>query len=205
MERAVLRPGEGEVVTDDETSRVAILVGTDELAVTVSTYAPGESGPGAHVHHEHVDAFYVLDGEVVFRVGPDLDAVAAGPGTFVAAPPELLHTFRNEGSRDGRFLNLHAPSKDFHRHLRGEDVDFDTDDPPGDGGSPASEAVVAALVDGPVDVLPGTRLALRAAIVEEIPADSVDGIDVLYALEGCAGPTGFMRFSTPDAPPSTRS
>ena len=133
---------EGEVVSDDDSSRVVIKAGMPELAVTESVYAPGESGPGPHIHHEHVDAFHVLDGELVFEVGPHGERVVAGPGMFVAVPPLVVHTFRNEGQQDARFLNIHSPSKDFHRQLRGEDADFDTADPPPDGGRPASDVVV---------------------------------------------------------------
>jgi len=136
--------GEGEVVADDRRSKVVIKVGVAELALTESVYATGESGPDAHVHHEHSDAFYVLDGQLVFEVGPSSERVVAGPGMFVLVPPNVVHTFRNEGPGDARFLNIHAPSKDFHRQLRGEDVDFDTSDPPEDGGRPAAEVVIRA-------------------------------------------------------------
>lgn len=136
--------GEGEVVTDDGGGKVVIKVGTPEIAVTESIYAPGESGPDAHVHHEHVDAFYVLAGQLVFEVGRTLERVVAGPGVFVLVPPNVVHVFRNEGPDDARFLNIHAPSKDFHRHIRGEDVEFDTAEPPEDGGRPAADVVVRA-------------------------------------------------------------
>jgi mannose-6-phosphate isomerase-like protein (cupin superfamily) len=133
---------EGEVVTDDDRTKVVIKAGITEIAVTESIYAPGESGPDAHVHHEHVDAFYVLAGQLVFEVGPALERALAGPGMFVLVPPNVVHTFRNEGPEDARFINIHSPSKDFHRQLRGEDVDFDTSDPPEDGGHPASDVIV---------------------------------------------------------------
>ena len=74
-----------------------------------------------------------------------VEAPAAG---FVLVPPEVVHTFGNEGPGDARFLNIHAPSKDFHRQLRGEDVDFDTQDPPPDGGRPASETLIRAPGEG---------------------------------------------------------
>lgn len=163
MEPIVLGPGAGEVVTDEESSHVVIKAGLDAVAVTESRYAAGESGPGPHVHHEHVDAFYVLDGQLVFETGPEpRTRVVAAPGTFVLVPPEVVHTFRNEGPGDARFLNVHAPSRDFHRQLRGEDVDFDTDDPPPDGGRPASEVVVNARGEGRVSRLGDSAFAIRA-------------------------------------------
>ena len=140
---------EGEVVRDGERSRVVIKAGMDEIALTDSTYAPGESGPGPHIHHEHTDSFYVLEGRLVFEVGPGAaERLVATAGMFVLVPPLVVHTFRNEGPGHARFLNIHAPSREFHRQLRGEDVDFDTADPPEDGGRPASEVVVRAATRG---------------------------------------------------------
>src|SRR5204863_99358 len=42
-----------------------------------------------------------------FRVGDGTVRVPAG--SCVAAPPLLVHGFRNPGDEDARFLNLHAP------------------------------------------------------------------------------------------------
>jgi mannose-6-phosphate isomerase-like protein (cupin superfamily) len=125
-EPIILRALEGEETSSSDASSVLIKLGIDELAVTESRYDEGESGPGTHVHHEHVDAFYVLEGQLVFEV--EDRRVEVGPDGFVAIPAEIAHTFRNEGPGPARFLNFHAPSKNFHRQLRGEDVDFDSDE-----------------------------------------------------------------------------
>ena len=194
MDQVVLGPGDGEVVSHDPGSRVVIKAGLDALAVTESVYAPGESGPDAHVHHEHVDAFYVLDGRLVFEVGPARERRVAHPGTFVLVPPEVVHTFRNEGPGDARFLNVHAPSKDFHRQLRGEDVDFDTDDPPDDGGRPADEVVVGADGRGSD---PAGRLACEVVDVPALLDRDDDAYRAVYVLEGTA------RLGSADAPAST--
>ena len=34
-------------------------------------------------------------------------------GGFVAAPPNVAHSFANEGAAEARFLNLHAPDTGF--------------------------------------------------------------------------------------------
>jgi mannose-6-phosphate isomerase-like protein (cupin superfamily) len=126
---AVVASGAGELLTDEEPRRVQVKADRDELAVTESRYAEGESGPGAHFHREHSDCFYVLEGRLVFEL--DGERTEATAGGFVAVPPLVVHTFRNEGPGDARFLNLHAPSKGFIEHLRdGGDPDrFDTYDP----------------------------------------------------------------------------
>jgi mannose-6-phosphate isomerase-like protein (cupin superfamily) len=129
-----------ETVTDEPGSFVQIKADRSELVVTESLYGPGQSGPGPHVHREHSDCFYVLEGELVFEVGGERAVVSAGG--FVLVPPEVVHTFRNEGPASARFLNAHAPGCRFADHLRGEDVDFDTHDPPDHAGRPASDAIV---------------------------------------------------------------
>ena len=126
---AVVASGAGELLTDEEPRRVQVKADRDELAVTESRYAEGESGPGAHFHREHSDCFYVLEGRLVFEL--DGERTEATAGGFVAVPPLVVHTFRNEGPGDARFLNLHAPSKGFIEHLRdrGEPDRFDTYNP----------------------------------------------------------------------------
>jgi mannose-6-phosphate isomerase-like protein (cupin superfamily) len=133
---------EGETVTDRPERTIRILADLPELTLTWTRYVSGEEGPGPHIHKEHLDAFFVLSGDLVFRVGPELEPVTAGPGTFVAAPAEVVHTFRNEGPDEATWLNLHAPSKGFATFLRDPDFVWDSFDAPADGGRPASEAIV---------------------------------------------------------------
>ena len=133
---------EGETITQTPERDVRILVDLPELVLTWTRYDEGEEGPGPHIHREHLDGFFILTGQLVFRVGPDLDPVTAGPGTFVLAPPEVVHTFRNEGPGPATWLNLHAPSAGFADFLRDTSRAWDSFDAPADGGRPASEAIV---------------------------------------------------------------
>jgi quercetin dioxygenase-like cupin family protein len=137
----LLAPGEGDTVVDRPEKTLRILAELDDVIVTWFRYAPGEKGPDAHVHHHHTDAFYVLDGEVEISLGPERQTVRATPGTFAAAPPDVVHTFRNASGSDAVFLNLHAPSSGFGEHIRGRNPDFDQHDPPPDGGRPLADAV----------------------------------------------------------------
>jgi mannose-6-phosphate isomerase-like protein (cupin superfamily) len=141
----LLGPGEGDVTADRPERTTIIKAGIDELTVLWFRYEPGERGPDAHVHHEHSDCFYVLEGEVSFDLGDR--TVPAGPGTFVLVPPDVSHSFRNDGSTTARFLNFHTPSCGFHDVLRArrdgsDEPPFDQFDPPAGGGRPASLAVV---------------------------------------------------------------
>ena len=73
----------------------------------------------------------------------------------MAAPPEVVHTFRNASGAEAIFLNFHAPSMGFGDMLRarrdGQEEEaerFDQADPPPDGGRPVSEAVVSRAEGG---------------------------------------------------------
>ena len=133
---------EGEVVTDTSERTIRILADLPELCLTWTRYVPGEEGPGPHIHREHVDAFYILTGELNFGLGPEVERMKAPPGTFVLAPQEVVHTFRNDGPDDATWLNFHAPSKGFASFLRDPDFVWDSFDAPADGGRPLNEAIL---------------------------------------------------------------
>ena len=147
----LLRPGEGETLFDTPRATLRALVEREELMVTWFRYGPGEKGPDPHIHRHHTDAFYVLEGELELGLGPGAtETVRATAGAFVAAPPEVVHTFRNASDEPAIFLNVHAPSMGFGDMLRarreGRDEDaerFDQFDPPPDGGRPLADAVVS--------------------------------------------------------------
>jgi len=114
-EAVFLRPGEGERLETD--TRVAtIKAGRDEIALVEFELQPGFTGPDPHSHDDHIDSFYVLEGEPEFLM--DGETVRLGPGSFVAAPLGVVHTFGNPGPEPARVLNMHAPSVDFHDFIR---------------------------------------------------------------------------------------
>jgi thiamine-phosphate pyrophosphorylase len=67
----------------------------------------GKAAP--HVHVEHADVFYLLAGTLEFRAGEGTVRLPAG--SCIAAPPLLVHGFRNphDGEEDAHYLNLHVP------------------------------------------------------------------------------------------------
>ncbi len=149
----VLRPDEGEVISDRTERAVLIKAGFDAIAVTETRYEPGERGPDVHIHRRQTDAFYVLEGTLDFELGPDRETMRLPAGSFVAAPPNLVHTFRNDGDGRARFLNFHAPSGGFADYLRalrdGEDGSwFDQLDPPADGGRRLSDGAFLGPGEG---------------------------------------------------------
>jgi quercetin dioxygenase-like cupin family protein len=112
---AVIGPGEGDRL-ESETRVATIKVGRDELALVEFELEPGFEGPDPHTHDDHVDSFYVLEGEPEFLV--EDERLRLGAGSYVAAPTGVLHAFSNPGPDRARLLNVHAPSRDFHDDLR---------------------------------------------------------------------------------------
>jgi quercetin dioxygenase-like cupin family protein len=110
----LLRAGEGERL--DSGHRIAtIKIGRDELAMVEFEIEPGFEGPDPHTHDDHVDSFYVLEGEAEFVM--EDERLLLGAGSFVAAPPGVEHMFA-VGSEPSLLLNVHAPSAGFHDWLR---------------------------------------------------------------------------------------
>ncbi len=119
-----LGPGQGERV---EGSRY--LAARPELSFIEGVVSPGaEVAP--HFHKGHSDSFYVLEGEVEFHVGHEV--VQGTPGSYVLAPPNVVHSFRNVTDKPARLLNLHTPGgfAEYRRELeklRSQGIEPDDD------------------------------------------------------------------------------
>jgi mannose-6-phosphate isomerase-like protein (cupin superfamily) len=197
----LLRPGDGETITDRAERTIRLLLAHDWLDVTWSRYEPGEEGPEPHVHRKHVDSFYVLEGELTFVVGPRLEEVRAPAGTWVSVPQNVVHTFRNAGGSWALYLNYHSPSCGFAEYLRGRGEGFDSFDPPAGGGRPAAEAIVTPPEGGErfdrgdrVNTIMGELPEISAFHLAVEPAwpgigthDHGDQVDTFFVLEGEAG------------------
>jgi quercetin dioxygenase-like cupin family protein len=68
--------------------------------------------PPPHLHREHEEGFYVLDGELELMVGTD--TIRAKPGTFVMVPIGVPHTFGNATSDPVRVLCTLSPDHYIH-------------------------------------------------------------------------------------------
>ena len=96
-----LRAGEGELVGTS-----VVKAARPELSLIEFEIMPG-GGVAPHFHKGHSDSFYVLEGELELHVGDEV--VHGTPGTYVLAPPGVVHFFRNVSSEPARALNLHTP------------------------------------------------------------------------------------------------
>ena len=145
----LLGPGEGERLGE----HIVVKLELPHVSVNEVVRTGPFEGAGPHFHKEHVDVFYVLEGELEVLNGSE--TVRAGAGTSVVVPPGIVHGFRGPG--DARYLNIHAPDGGFIEYIRritgdGVRVDwdsYDVDEPQGEAG---------AIVAGPNS---GERLERR--------------------------------------------
>jgi quercetin dioxygenase-like cupin family protein len=90
-------------------------------AVTIleGTMSAGHPGPMEHVHGQHDESFFVLEGSLRFRVGADYRT--AIPGETIFASRGLAHGFSNPSSEPARYLCVLTPSGyEFYFHRLAE-------------------------------------------------------------------------------------
>lgn len=71
------------------------------------TVDAGEDGPPPHLHREHQEAFFVVEGTLTFTVGDE--EIEAGPRSFVFIPPGVVHTFSNRSGAPASCVNAYVP------------------------------------------------------------------------------------------------
>ena len=108
----------------------------------------GEAGARPHTHAAHTDVFFVVVGEIELRLGGETVRLPAG--SCAAAPAGLVHGFRNPGTTEARYINLHAPGGWASGRGRLLPEEFDTF-----FGTDGSVPGVRGIVTGPGD---GDRL-----------------------------------------------
>ncbi|KQU88091.1 hypothetical protein ASD00_29215 [Ensifer sp. Root31] len=76
-------------------------------ALLESLVKPGQGAP-FHLHEREEEAFFVLEGEMVFFT--ENERIHAPTGTFLNCPVNSVRGFRNESDKLARILILLAPS-----------------------------------------------------------------------------------------------
>ncbi len=77
-----------------------------QLGASVVTQPAGAASP-LHMHTREAEAWYVLDGELIYVAGEK--TVRMQPGDFIYLPPNVPHAFRVTGAAPARFLALSLP------------------------------------------------------------------------------------------------
>ncbi len=197
VEPIVHRAGEGEALFG---GRIVLKSALPELTITESVFPDARPGAAPHLHREHADAFYVLEGRLGFLV--DDEEHVLGPGGFVYAPPGVVHGFRSLSA--ARFLNFHTPDGRFAEALRERDRggpgSFDSVDAAPGSGRPATEAILldagagealranhrVATIKVGSDRLSLIEFALEPAFGGPSPHIHDDHTDAFYVLDGAA-------------------
>jgi quercetin dioxygenase-like cupin family protein len=104
-----LQPGQGEALwfLGFLTSVKASTESTSGRVAVIEHPGPRGAGSPLHVHHGEGEWFYVLEGELTFRVGGEV--IDAPAGSFVYGPREIPHTF-TVSSEQARFLLVAEPA-----------------------------------------------------------------------------------------------
>jgi quercetin dioxygenase-like cupin family protein len=91
---------------------------SDAVSMIELSVPAGWDGPPLH-HHDFDEAFYVLDGELTFQLGEELET--RGPGTLTFAPRGSIHTLANLGDGPARYLLVCTPGGFERRFEEGRD------------------------------------------------------------------------------------
>jgi mannose-6-phosphate isomerase-like protein (cupin superfamily) len=67
----------------------------------------GDDGPPPHLHREHQEAFFVVEGTLTFTAGDE--TIEATAGSFLFVPPGVVHTFSNRSNAPARCVNAYVP------------------------------------------------------------------------------------------------
>jgi quercetin dioxygenase-like cupin family protein len=122
-------PGEGTTIQGPAGGPLTFKVRGEQtgglLTALENVIAPGD-GPPLHTHANEDESWYVLEGDLRFKLGTEIRE--APQGSFVFVPRGVPHCFQNTGDRPARILVEFTPS--------GMEEFFDR---------------FAALPDGPVD------------------------------------------------------
>ena len=119
MRAVVVAPGAGRFIAVGSTGAgVTVKASGAETGGLCSVWEgqvePGAVGVGPHYHHGRDEFFYVLEGEVVLRIGDETHVARAG--TFAFVPRETIHGFHNASRERATLLVMHHPAG-FERFL----------------------------------------------------------------------------------------
>ncbi len=107
----IVRPGDERTTWRGAGDEYRVLATGDDTAgdyFIMEAAVPPGGGPPLHIQTRQEEAFYVLEGEVVFRA--DGERIVAGPGVYLNIPRDVPHRFENESDATVRMLIVFAPA-----------------------------------------------------------------------------------------------
>ena len=107
----LVRPGDEQTTWRGAGDEYRVLATGDDTAgdyFIMEAIVPPGGGPPPHIQTREEEAFYVLEGEVVFRA--DGERIVAQPGAYLNIPRDVAHHFKNESDTTARMLIFFAPA-----------------------------------------------------------------------------------------------
>jgi mannose-6-phosphate isomerase-like protein (cupin superfamily) len=105
-------PEEGKAIPNPIGGRMVIKVHDGDTGGSFSVHdnviPAGSPGPLPHLHRDHEETFYVLEGDLTVRVGKQ--KISAPTGSFVVIPRGVVHQPSNPGIVPTRVLLIFSPS-----------------------------------------------------------------------------------------------
>jgi RimJ/RimL family protein N-acetyltransferase/quercetin dioxygenase-like cupin family protein len=105
-------PDEGKALPNPIGGRMVIKVRDGDTGGSFSVHdniiPAGSPGPLPHLHRDHEETFYVLEGELTVRVGQR--RITAPAGSFVVIPRGVVHQPSNPTAEPTRVLLIFSPS-----------------------------------------------------------------------------------------------
>jgi quercetin dioxygenase-like cupin family protein len=97
-------PGKGESLWVVGELLTLKIVGEDTSGAfaVLEEITPPQGGPPPHRHSREDETFYVLEGELEFRLSDR--TILATAGSVIYGPRDILHTFKNVGTTPSRML-----------------------------------------------------------------------------------------------------
>ncbi len=105
-------PGEGKALPNPIGGRMVVKLRDGDTGGSYSVHdnviPAGSPGPLPHLHRDHEETFYVLEGELTVRVGDR--SITAPVGSFVVIPRGVVHQPSNPTREPARVLLIFSPA-----------------------------------------------------------------------------------------------
>lgn len=108
--RFLVGPTDGKVVMEGPVGVITKIPGTSTngvISIVEHPVAPRILVP-PHVHQDHDEWSYILEGRIGVRIGDD--EFIAEAGSYILKPRQIPHTFWNPDDRPARILEIITPS-----------------------------------------------------------------------------------------------
>ncbi len=106
----LIEPGDGKVVMEGPLGVITKIPGSATngvIAIVEHPVAPRILVP-PHVHQDHDEWSYILEGRIGARIGDD--EFIADAGSYILKPRQIPHVFWNPDDRPARILEIITPS-----------------------------------------------------------------------------------------------